>query len=255
MEKDKLKSMPLVSIVMPAYNAAKTIGQSIESVQAQVLTDWELLVVDDCSFDETCSIVRGYASSDKRINLISQSANGGPARARNVALRVAQGRYIAFLDSDDCWLPKKLERQVDFMIKTKSALSYTLYRRFIVDINQPGSLVELPSSFTYGELLKNTGIGCLTAMIDRELSGPIEFSLIRHEDYALWLSILKNGIVAHGLMEDLGRYRVSSKSVSGNKFKSASWVWNIYRRDEKLSFFQAAWCFSNYAWNAYRKNR
>lgn len=250
-----MKSIPLVSIVMPAYNAVKTIGQSIDSVQAQIFTDWELLVVDDCSSDETCSIVRGYTSIDNRINLIQQPTNAGPARARNVALRAARGRYIAFLDSDDCWPPQKLERQVNFMIERKSVLSYTLYRRFMADIKQPGPLVELPSSFTYTGLLKNTGIGCLTAMIDRELSGPIEFPLIRHEDYALWLSILKRGVVAHGLMEDLGRYRVSKSSISGNKFKSASWVWNIYRHVEKLNPLYAVWYFSHYAWNAYRKNK
>ena len=255
MVENKLNAMPLVSIVMPAYNSVKTIGQSIDSVRVQTFPDWELLVVDDCSSDATCSIVGRYASIDKRINLIQQPMNAGPARARNVALSVARGRYIAFLDSDDCWLPKKLERQVGFMIEKKSVLSYTLYRRFMADIEQPESIVKLPSSFTYGELLKNTGIGCLTAMINRELSGPIEFSLIRHEDYALWLSILKRGIVANGLMEDLGRYRVSKKSVSGNKFKSALWVWNIYRNVEKLSFFCAVWYFSQYAWNAYKKNR
>lgn len=246
---------PIVTIIMPSYNSASTIQQAIDSIRIQTFSNWELLVVDDCSTDNTFSLVTAYTILDERIMLLRQSSNLGPARARNVALRAANGRYIAFLDSDDCWLPQKLERQVDFMGERKSALSYTLYRRFEADIKQPRPLVELPSSFTYTGLLKHTGIGCLTAMIDRELSGPIEFPLIRHEDYALWLTILKRGFVAHGLMEDLGRYRVSKKSVSGNKFKSASWVWNIYRHAEKLSFIHAAWYFSHYAWNAYRKNR
>lgn len=250
-----MKSIPLVSIVMPAYNSGKTIRQSINSVRAQVLVEWELLVVDDCSSDDTCSIVKEYTSVDKRVRLIQQSVNVGPACARNIALRSAQGRYIAFLDSDDCWLPRKLERQVDFMVEKKAALSYTLYRRFTVDVNEAGPLIKLPLSFTYVELLKNTGIGCLTAMIDRKILRSVEFPSVKHEDYVLWLSILKSGFVAHGLMEDLGRYRISKSSVSGNKIRSASWVWGIYRDTEKLNPIRATWCFLHYAWHAYKKNR
>lgn len=247
--------MPLISIVMPAYNAARTIRQSINSVQAQTFSDWELLVVDDCSIDETYSVVREYANLDKRINLIQQPKNAGPARARNTALHVAKGRYIAFLDSDDCWLSQKLDRQLRFMQERKAALSYTLYRRFTENIEDAGDLITVPASFNYKDLLKNTGIACLTVMIDREKCGFFEFQITRHEDYVLWLKLCRLGFGAEGLMEDLARYRVSSTSVSGNKLKSALWVWNVYRNVEKLNLLRATWCFSNYAWNAYTKNR
>lgn len=246
---------PVVSIITPAFNARRTVAQAIESVQAQTFQQWEMVVVDDLSADDTCSIVETYVKADSRIRLLRQRINGGPACARNAGLKAAVGRYVAFLDSDDYWLPAKLDRQLSFMRANSAALSYTLYRRFADDIAETGPLVGLPSFFTYEALLKNTGIACLTVMIDRELAGVIEFPLIRHEDYALWLTLLKRGLVAYGLLEDLARYRVSNSSVSGNKLKSASWVWNIYRDSEKLSLPHAAWCFGNYAWNAYRRNR
>jgi teichuronic acid biosynthesis glycosyltransferase TuaG len=247
---------PVVSIITPAFNANRTIAQAIESVQAQTFQNWEMLIVDDVSTDDTCAIVEKYVKVDGRIRLLRQRINGGPARTRNVALKVATGRYIAFLDSDDLWLPGKLERQLAFMAEKGAVLSYTLYRRFTGTSDQPGSLISLPRLFSYQRLLKNTGIaGCLTVIIDTEFTGPIEMPVVRSEDYALWLSLLRRGFVAQGLMEDLGRYRVSKSSVSSNKLKTACSVWNIYRDLEKLSVPYAAWCLGNYAWNAYRRNR
>lgn len=245
---------PSVSIITPAFNASRTIGQTIRSVQGQTFQNWEMIVVDDRSTDDTCAIVKNFAASDSRIRLQQQLINGGPARARNAALKTAEGRYIAFLDSDDYWLPEKLERQLTFMTAKDVALSYTFYRRFREGGESLEPLVQLPRTLAYKDLLKNTAIACLTVMVDRERTGPIEFPVIRHEDYALWLRLLKQGFVAHGLMEDLARYRVSGGSVSGNKLKSATWVWNIYRTVEKLSLPYASWCFVNYVWNAYRRN-
>ena len=245
----------VVSIITPVFNGAGVIWQAIESVQAQTFKDWEMIIVDDCSTDDTTEVVKRYATSDSRIRLICQMENGGPARARNAALRAAEGRYIAFLDSDDLWLPRKLELQLAFMAKKGAAISYTSYRRFTDDSEKPGHVISLSNSFDYRGLLKNTGIACLTVMVDRKLIGPVEMPLVRHEDYALWLGLLKRGFVAHGLQLDLARYRVSQSSVSGNKFKSASWVWNIYRNVEKLSFPYAVWCLFNYGLNAYSKHK
>jgi teichuronic acid biosynthesis glycosyltransferase TuaG len=239
---------PVVSIITPAFNSSKLIGQAIRSVQLQTFKNWEMIIVDDCSTDDTPAVVTRYAAEDSRIRLICRSENGGPARARNAALKSAKGRYIAFLDSDDLWLSKKLELQLAFMAEQNSAFSYTLYRRFTDDSAQPGRLVSLSQSFDYRSLLKNTGIGCLTVMVDCELTGPIEMPLVRAEDYALWLGLVKRGFIAHGLQVDLARYRVAEGSVSGNKLKSASWVWFIYRNVEKLSISDAAWCFLNYVW-------
>lgn len=214
-----------------------------------------MLIVDDCSTDATCSVIERYSASEPRIRLIRRTENGGPARARNTALKAAMGRYIAFLDSDDLWPPEKLERQLAFMDEKGAALSYTLYRQFTEDSDHPGRVISLPCSFNYRQLLKNTGIACLTVIIDTKFTGPINMPLVRHEDYALWLKLLKLGVVAQGLMEDLARHRITKASVSGNKLKSATWVWRIYRDIEKLSISYAAWCFLNYGWHAYRKHR
>jgi teichuronic acid biosynthesis glycosyltransferase TuaG len=245
----------LVSIITPAYNCEKYIAECIDSVINQTYKNWEMIIVDDCSTDDTCAVVERFSSSDPRIRLIRRTENGGPARTRNTALKAANGRYIAFLDSDDLWLPKKLERQLAFMEIKGAALSYTQYRRFTEDSKQPGPLISVPSFFTYRQLLQNTGIACLTVIIDTKFTGPIEMPLVQHEDYALWLKILKRGIVAQGLMEDLARYRITETSVSGNKVKSAIWVWRIYRDIEKLSIPDAARCFINYAWHAYGKRK
>lgn len=246
--------LPSVSIITPAFNASRTIAQTIRSVQCQTFKNWEMIVVDDRSTDDTYAIVEEFAASDNRIRLQQQPINGGPARARNAALKTATGRYVAFLDSDDYWLPEKLERQLAFMAARDAVLSYTLYRRFRHESESLGPLVQLPHTLAYKDLLKNTAIACLTVIVDRERTGYIEFPLIRHEDYALWLRLLKQGFVAYGLMEDLARYRVSSGSVSGNKLKSAAWVWSIYRNVENLSLTYASWCFANYVWNAFKRN-
>src|SRR6185369_15345215 len=218
---------PSVSIITPAYNAALLIPQTIESAQSQTFRDWEMLIVDDCSTDDTCAVVERYAVSDPRIHLLRQPENGGTARARNAALKAASGRYIAFLDSDDKWLPEKLEHQLAFMAENGAAFSYTQYRRFSEESGYLGGVISVPRSFSYHQLLKNTGIACLTVMIDTKITGPLEMPLVRYEDSALWLKLLKRGIVAQGLMEDLARYRVSKASYSGNKFKAAFWVWRV----------------------------
>ena len=246
--------IPIVSVITPAYNSALYIGDAIESVRSQSFEFWEMIVVDDSSDDDTRRIVKGYAAIDHRIKLICQAKKGGPAKARNAALNIASGKYIAFLDSDDLWLPKKLELQVLFMKKRNIAFSYTLYRRFFNENDQLGDCISLPPSLTYGELLKNTGIACLTVMIDTALTGPIRMEEIHHEDYALWLKILKNKFVAYGLMEDLARYRITKNSISANKLKSAWWVWLIYRDIEKLNLFYAFWCLFNYGCRAFRKH-
>lgn len=250
-----LQLTPQISVITPAYNASHYISKAIESVQAQTFLYWEMIVVDDSSTDGTCEIVEKYAVMDSRIKLIRQTENGGPAKARNVALSVASSRYVAFLDCDDMWLPEKLAHQLLFMVERKIAFSYTLYRQFSDEPNYISGLVSLPISFNYNGLLKNTGIACLTVMIDTELTGPIRMESVRHEDYVLWLKLLKNQFIAYGLMEDLARYRISKTSVSGNKFKSATWVWKVYRDIERLNFLYAFWCLLNYGWRAYRKHR
>lgn len=237
----------LVSIITPAFNAARFISDTIESARAQTYTDWEMLVVDDCSSDQTAVIVNQCAKQDERIYLLQHEHNLGPANARNTALSKTRGRYIAFLDSDDLWLPEKLERQFHFMHEKNAAISFTQFRRISADGSRCGGLIRVPPRITYYQLLKNTAIATSTVMIDRDKTGPFAMKKTYYDDYALWLELLKHGFIAYGLQEDLMRYRVVTRSVSRRKVNSAIWVWRTYRNIEKLSIPYAAWCFANYA--------
>ena len=244
----------LVSIVTPAFNAERFIRECIDSVLAQTHRALEMLVVDDCSRDKTAEIVRSYSSRDPRIRLISRESNGGPAAARNTALKAASGRFIAFLDSDDLWTERKLEEQLQFMKETDSTFSFTGYRR----ISEQGAFVServrVPTSLNYSGLLKNTAIATTTVLIDRSKTGPLEMKQTYYDDFALWLSVLKRGFTAHGLQKDLARYRVVEGSWSRRKWRSAIQVWKAYRQVEGLSWPYSVWCFLHYAFNATRKH-
>lgn len=247
--------MPLVSIITPSWNVERLIGETILSVQAQTLGDWELLIADDCSTDNTPAVIESYAAKDARVKLIRQPRNGGPALARQAAIEQAQGRFIAFLDSDDLWLPAKLERQVAFARQHRAALSFTAFRRINEDGSITGRLIAVPDSLTYDQLLKNTSIATLTALVDRDIAGNIAMKNEGYDDFCLWLSILKPGHVAWGLNEDLARYRVRGVSVSSRPMRSAGWVWHIYRNVERLSLVKSAWCFAHWAARAWLKRR
>jgi teichuronic acid biosynthesis glycosyltransferase TuaG len=242
--------MPLVSILTPAWNAADYVAATIASVRAQTMPDWEMLVADDCSRDRTADVVAGIARFDPRVKLLRCRENGGPARARQVALDAASGRYLAFLDSDDLWLPAKLERQIAFMAAKQAALSYTSFRRISADGSRIGRPRPVPASLSYRRLLCNTAIATLTAMIDRDIAGDVSITDTGYDDFCLWLSILRQGHVAYGLREDLARYRVRGNSVSSRPLRSVGWVWHIYRDVEHLSWPDAAWCLTNFALRA-----
>lgn len=240
---------------MPAYNAEKTILNAIGSVQTQTYENFEIIVVDDGSIDGTCQVVERLAGYDSRIHLLRMAKNSGsPAAPRNIGLRHATGRFIAFLDADDKWKPLKLERQIAFMETTRAGISCTGY-----DVhNDDGKLVGYfipPSQNSFEGLLRENTIGCLTAMIDSRRVGPIEFPACGHEDYALWLSLLKGGGSVHGLQERLAEYRVSRSSVSGNKFKVLKYFWRIYREREGFSVSRSSYYCVRYAWNTRRKYR
>jgi len=244
-----------ISIITPAYKAAPFIESTIGSAQAQTYSDWEMLIVDDCSPDDTGDRVEAIAASDPRVILIRQTTNSGPAAARNVALVRANGRYVAFLDSDDLWMPGKLAAQLEFMAERRAAVSHTGFRRMTQDGTRLGRLITVPRTLTYERLLCNTAIVTSTVMIDRAKTGPFFMPDAPYDDYALWLSLLRSGHVSHGLNRDLLRYRVVTNSVSRSKRVSAVRVWQTYRRIESLGLLKSAWSFANYAVRGWLKYR
>ena len=246
----------LVSIITPAYRAAAVIGETIASVRGQTHRDWELLIAEDCGPDETRDLVRDWQARDGRIRLIALDRNGGPAAARNAALREAQGRWLAFLDSDDLWLPEKLERQLAFHKAVPGAkLSFTGFRRISADGSRTGHYIAVPPRLDYRGLLANTAIATSTVIADREQTGAFEMKKTYYDDFACWLALLKPGGIAAGLDEDLMRYRVMAASVSRDKGNSARQVWRAYRRVEKLGPVASAWYFGQYAARAWLKYR
>lgn len=239
----------LISIITPLYNAEKYLKDTIESVINQDYKNWEMIIVDDCSKDGSRLIAEKYIELDKRIKLISLEKNSGVAFARNVGIKSAGGEYIAFLDSDDLWKPNKLSTQLDFMKKNNYSFTFTSYEL----INDQGirlnKLIKAPAQLNYKRLLYGNSIGCLTVMLNKSKIGYMEMPVIRHEDYATWLNIVKNGTTAYGLNENLAFYRKANSSVSSNKFKAAIWTWNLYRKHQRLGFFNSLICFIGYAYS------
>lgn len=244
-----------VSIVMPSYNTARFLRATVESVLAQTFDDWELLAADDQSTDESLEILHQYRSRDPRIRVLALDGHHGPAGARNAAISAARRPYIAFIDSDDIWLPRKLERHVAFMQEEGSALSFTAYRKIDED-DAPGGLVSVPRTVDYDALLYSNCIGCSTAIYDTARLGKVFFPDIpRRQDHGLWLKILRKGVRAHGLNDPLTLYRVRKKSVSSNKLVAAAYQWQLYRRVEGLSLGSALLHFAGYAYKGARKAR
>ncbi len=244
---------PVVSVVTALYNSASFIGETIESVLAQSFSDWEMIIVDDCSTDNSASIAAGYSEKDSRIVIISLKENGGAAISRNTAIEAAKGRYIAFLDSDDRWHHDKLEKQLAFMQKSNFAFTHTWFEKYDEEGNSLGVIVTPPESMNYKSLLKSNRIGCLTVIYDTEKLGKVFMPLIRkRQDYGLWLKILKSGTDIHVLPENLAFYSVRSGSISDNKLEMVKYNWMLYRKVEKFDIFRSTYYLS---WNVFRKLR
>ena len=210
-------------------------------------------MVDDASTDGTVAYLESVAKKDSRVRFFQSRDNLGAASARNIAMSEAKGRFLAFLDSDDSWLPTKLENQIQFMRDGK-AFSFTAYQLVDIEDNKLGRTVDSTNaeSFGYEDILnKRATIGCSTVVIDRELVGYFEMPQMRTgQDYATWLSLLKQGHKAWLLRDILMNYRISPNSLSRNKFKKAARQWSIYRDQERLSVFRSLKHFSFYAYHA-----
>jgi teichuronic acid biosynthesis glycosyltransferase TuaG len=242
----------LVSIITPSFNSSKYIKETVDSVLSQTYEDWELIIVDDGSKDSSANIIQDLTNTDTRIKGFYFDKNRGASEARNYAISKAQGKYLAFLDSDDLWNTHKLEKQLSFMQKNKIGFSFTSYQPFSNTTFQ--SVIKAPKVITYNQLLKNTIIGCLTVIIDTEIVKKVNFpSYKTSQDFAAWLLILRDEHCAYGFNENLASYRVLDGSNSSNKFNVIRGVWRVYRDSEKLSAIKSSWCLINYIFNALLK--
>lgn len=204
-------------------------------------------MVDDCSKDNSLELARMYANQDSRFKVIQLLENSGAAVARNTAIAAAAGRFIAFLDSDDLWLPNKLESQINFMVHNNVAFSYTAYEKIDVQ-GEVFALMDVPVKLGYRQLLKTCVIGCLTAIYDIKKLGKVYMPTnTKREDFATWLDILKQTDFAYGLPEPLARYRVYSDQTSSKKISMAKENWRLYREIENLNYFEASFYFTHYA--------
>ncbi|SFC17511.1 glycosyltransferase family 2 protein [Butyrivibrio sp. YAB3001] len=243
----------MVSIIVPVYNAANYIKDTIEMVSAQSYKDWELILVDDASKDGSGDVIEEIIRGQgKRIRLIRKNSNEGAAAARNTGIDASSGRYIAFLDADDIWKPDKLEKQIAFMEKTGAEFSFHSYE-FGDELARPtGKVVKVPEKLTFKQALSRTVIFTTTVMFDTEKidMGIIHMPDVPSEDTATWWRILKSGYTAYGLNENLAIYRRPSKSLSSNKLVALKRIWFLYRNIADLSVVKSAFYFVGWAFRA-----
>ena len=244
----------LVSIITPSYNSSRFINECISSVLEQTYTNWELIIVDDASDDNSRKLISNIAETDNRIKFEFLSKNIGVAGARNIALEMSRGRYVAFLDSDDVWKKEKLATQIDFMQLHDISFSFSSYQPMSENGMEFFREIIVPSKIDYNSFLKNTIIGCLTVVLDKYKLGDIKMpNLKTSQDMALWLSIMRGGVTAYGIEKSLAYYRIVGDSNTSNKFKVIQGVWKIYIIEEGLGYMRGAWCFLNYTFNAIKK--
>ena len=247
----------LVSIIVPVYNTERFIRETMDCVLAQTWQEWELLLVEDGSTDGTVALIERYIeeTGEHRIRLIRQPENMGAARARNRGLKEARGRYIAYLDADDLWVPEKLELQLKFMAEKEAAFSFTGYEFADEHGKGTGKVVRVPETLCYRQALSNTTIFTTTVMFDTERIPKelLEMPVIKSEDTALWWKVLRNGYTAYGLDENLVRYRRAGKSLSSNKLEALRRIWNLYRQAEGMNVLSSAWHFCFWAVRAVKR--
>ena len=239
----------LVSIIMPTYNCGTFIEETIRSAQSQTYKDWEMIIVDDCSKDNTKDVVEALQKDDARIRYYCLEVNSGAAVARTRAMEIAEGEYMAFLDSDDLWMPDKLEKQLAFMKENGYAFSCTAYEQIDEESKSLGRVIKTVKKTDYNRLLLDCPVGNSSVMYNVGVMGKFEVPNIRkRNDDALWLQMLKKEKYIYGMPEVLMRYRIRKNSISSNKLKVIKYHWILYREIEHLNVFRSAfhicwWCF------------
>lgn len=235
-------NQPKVSIIAPSYNSEQFISLTIDSVLSQSYKDWEMIIVDDCSTDNTTIIVENYIKKypEFSIELIKNNSNLGPALTRNRAIEKAKGRFIAFLDTDDLWKPNKLEVQLRFMKENNYKFTCSYFSQIDENNSFIKNVTDIPSKISYNNLLTANRVGCLTAIYDTEYFGKVLMDNIKkRQDFALWLKLLKKIDYVYCTSEILAEYRVRNNSVSSNKFKLVKYHWFIYKDIEKLGVLKS----------------
>lgn len=251
--KKSVKYYPLVSIVMPAFNKADFIGDAVRSILAQTYKNWELIIVDDHSTDDTRKVLKQFDS--EKIRVIACKKNGGAAKARNRGIREARGTFLCFIDADDLWEPDKISRQLAFMAKKNAAFSFASY--VFADANgvPKEKIVKVPATITYRQALKNTTIWTSTVMFDmRKLTKKdVEMPDVKSEDTATWWRVLKKVGKAYGMPDVMAIYRRSEKTLSSNKLVAIKRIWYLYRKSEGLDVIRSSANFMGWAFNAVRR--
>ena len=239
-----------VSIIMPVYKARETIEQAVQSVIAQDYQNWELIIVNDRCPEDSCSQVENLVVTNSQIIQINNITNQGVAISRNKGIAKAKGKVIAFLDADDYWHPDKLSLQIEKIDDGYDVVCSSYVR---VKLNNTDIEVSHKEKFDYSDMLKSNHIGNLTGIYRCEHIGKVYQKNIGHEDYVMWLEVVKLAKKGYSIQTPLAYYRVSSSSLSSNKFRAANWQWRVYRKELKLSLITSLYFFSNYIYSALKK--
>jgi glycosyltransferase involved in cell wall biosynthesis len=235
----------LVSIITPTFNSEPFIIQTIQSVQNQTHTNWEMIIVDDCSTDNTASLVYEETKHDSRIKFFQLKSNSGAGVARNYAINRAKGKYVAFLDSDDLWKPEKLHRQISFLNDKKLPFTFSFYDCIDEQGKKLNRRIETPLELTYRQLFFCNYVGNLTGIYDTEYFGKIPINSIRkRQDWMMWLTILKKLRKAHVVPESLAFYRIRKESISASKIDLIKYNFKIYRKFHQINFLGSVFCMT-----------
>ena len=247
-----MKDFPVVSIVMPAYDASKFISESIDSVREQTFGDWELLIIDDASKDETDQIVKKYMQKDSRIKLHSLPVNQGAGFARNIGIKASEGEFISFLDADDLWEPNKLEVQLDFMRSKNVSVSYSSYELIDEEGKSMNQMVKALETLSFSKLLRANYVGNLTGMYNVKELGKIYCPPIRkRQDWAMWLQAVRKAGEAKGIAAPLAKYRVRKGSISANKQEMLEYNYKVYRKVLKFSAVKSSYWITRFLYEQF----
>ena len=248
--------MPLVSVITPCYNGEKYLHDCIQSVLSQSFIDWELIIIDDGSTDNSISVIQYYCNIDRRIKCFSmKEPSGSPSIPRNIGIDQATGQYLAFLDCDDIWYPTKLEEQLNVFKEKKCAMVFSNYEKISSQGEASNRIITAPSIIGINQMYYGNPIGCLTVIVDTNITGKFHFKQMHHEDCIAWIELISKFGVAYNANTVLAQYRVTVGSVSRNKLKMILWQWEIYRKVFKFNALKSLFYYILYVYNGYKKSR